>query len=187
MANITDEELVGYRTEIAELAETKRALDQVCIQYKALSKDAEELREALKDCVRDLKHIAGSRPERFASLHKANVVLAPRPQPVATGNEGVKGYLKWAALHKAERFLALMARVAPKQVFADVTHRDAMMTREEVEAEMRERGIPVELLNSIMKAPVELDWDEDPDPYNSMKDVTPVSTNGGDTEGNGTG
>jgi hypothetical protein len=105
---------------------------------------------------------------------------------IGTGEEGVKGYLKWAALHKSERFLALMARLAPKQVFADVTHHDAVMTREEVEAEMRERGIPVELLNSIMKAPVELDWDEDPDPYGLMKNVTPVSTNGGGTEGNGT-
>jgi hypothetical protein len=122
-----------------------------------------------------------------AAAETGFVAKDEKGQPVATGNEGVKGYLKWAALHKAERFLALMARVAPKQVFADVTHHDAVMTREEVEAEMRERGIPVELLNSIMNAPVELDWDEDPDPYNSMKDVTPVSTNGGDTEGNGTG
>ena len=81
---------------------------------------------------------------------------------IGTGEEGVKGYLKWAALHKAERFLALMARVAPKQVFADVTHHDATMTIEEVEAELRDRGIPVEMLQSLLKAPVELDWDEAP-------------------------
>jgi len=97
---------------------------------------------------------------------------------IGTGEEGALGYLKWAAIHKPDRFIALMARGAPKQIFTDVTHRDAVMTREEVEAEMRERGIPVELLNSIMKAPVELDWDEDPDPYGSMKNVTPVGTNG---------
>ena len=31
----------------------------------------------------------------------------------------------------------------------------------------------MELLDSLLKAPVELDWDEDPDPYHLMKDVTP--------------
>jgi hypothetical protein len=66
-----------------------------------------------------------------------------------------------------------MARVAPKHVFADMTHRDAPMTSEDIEAELRERGIPVEMLQSLLKAPVELDWDEDPDPYHLMKDVAP--------------
>jgi hypothetical protein len=108
-------------------------------------------------------------------------------QMVGTGEEGVKEYLKWAAIHKAERFIALMARVAPKHVFADVTHRDAVMTSEEVEAELRERGIPVEMLQSLLKAPVELDWDEDPDPYHLMKEVTPASTNGTGTNGADTG
>jgi hypothetical protein len=38
---------------------------------------------------------------------------------VATGKGGTLKYLEWCAVHKIERFLALMARVAPKQVFAD--------------------------------------------------------------------
>ena len=42
-------------------------------------------------------------------------------------------YLEWAAVHKAERFIALMSHVAPKQVFADVTHHDNSMTDEEIE------------------------------------------------------
>jgi hypothetical protein len=68
----------------------------------------------------------------------------------------------WAAVHKPERFITLLARVAPKQVFADVTHRP-VLTSAEVEAELRERGIPVELLDSLLAAPDELDDDEEPD------------------------
>jgi hypothetical protein len=106
---------------------------------------------------------------------------------VATGEGGAKGYLKWIGINKPDRFVALMARVAPKHIFADVTHEDAVMTSEEVEAELRERGIPVEMLQSLLKAPVELDWDEDPDPYHLMKEVTPASTNGTGTNGADTG
>jgi hypothetical protein len=97
---------------------------------------------------------------------------------VATNKGGAQGYLEWAAVHKAERFITLLAHVAPKKVFAEVTHR-ARKTSAEVEAELRERGIPVELLDSLLAAPEELDDDEDPDPYGLMKDVTPAKA--GDT------
>jgi len=43
------------------------------------------------------------------------------------------------------------------------------MTREEAIAELRERGLPVELLEVLRKAPVRLDDDEDPDPYGRHK------------------
>jgi ribosomal protein S18 acetylase RimI-like enzyme len=92
---------------------------------------------------------------------------------VATGEGGTKGYLKWIGINRPDRFVALIARVAPKHVFADVTHRNAAMTSAEIEAELRERGLPAELLEHLLNAPEELDWDEDPDPYNLMKDVTP--------------
>jgi DNA-directed RNA polymerase specialized sigma24 family protein len=48
----------------------------------------------------------------------------------------------------------------------------------EIEAELREIGLPVELVEHLRKVPEELDWDEDPDPYGMMKDVTPPA---GDT------
>jgi hypothetical protein len=42
-----------------------------------------------------------------------------------------------------------MARVAPKHVFADVTHHDdGLLTGAEVEAELIERGLPLDLLQS---------------------------------------
>jgi hypothetical protein len=64
----------------------------------------------------------------------------------ATGEGGVKGYLRWIGINRPDRFVALMAHVAPKQVFADVTHHDNSMTDAEIEAELRERGLPVDLL-----------------------------------------
>lgn len=70
---------------------------------------------------------------------------------VATGKGGTLKYLEWAAVNKSECFLALMARVAPKQVFADITRRSAK-TVEEIEAELRDRGLPLDLLDHLMKA-----------------------------------
>jgi hypothetical protein len=106
---------------------------------------------------------------------------------VATGEGGAKGYLKWIGLNKPERFVALMARVAPRHVFADVTHHDDdSMTAAELEAELIDRGLPLDLLPMLLKYPEDdrLDPGEDPDPYHMMKDVTPASTNGGATNGN---
>jgi hypothetical protein len=91
---------------------------------------------------------------------------------IGTGEEGVLGYLiKWAAIHKADRFIALMARGAPKHVFADVTHHDKSMTDEEIEAELIDRGLPLDLLPMLLNVPedTQLDDDEDPDPYRLFK------------------
>ena len=82
---------------------------------------------------------------------------------IGTGEEGTLGYLKWAAIHKADRFIALLSRGMPQHVIADVTPR--VLTRTEVEAQLKERGLPVGLLEHLRKAPVELDFDEDEDPY----------------------
>jgi hypothetical protein len=95
---------------------------------------------------------------------------------VATGEGGVKGYLRWIGINRPDRFVALMAHVAPKQVFADVTHHDDSMTDAEIEAELRERGLPVDLLPFLLKLPVDetLQEGENPDPYGlKLKDVTP--------------
>ena len=68
----------------------------------------------------------------------------------ATGEGGIKGYLKWIGIHKAERFVALMSHIAPKQVFADVTHRNDALTKDEIEAELRDRGLPLDLLPMLL-------------------------------------
>jgi hypothetical protein len=83
---------------------------------------------------------------------------------------GSRSYLMWAAINRPDRFISLMSRVAPKQVFADVTH--SILTQAETEAQLRERGLPVELLEHLRKAPVIRDLDEDDDPYRLNDDVT---------------
>jgi hypothetical protein len=93
---------------------------------------------------------------------------------VATGEGGVKGYLRWIGINRPDRFVALMAHVAPKQVYADVTHHDGSMTDTEIEAELRERGLPTDLLPFLLKLPVDeaLQDGEESDPYH-LKDITP--------------
>jgi hypothetical protein len=54
-----------------------------------------------------------------------------------------------------------------------VTH--SVLTRAETEAQLSERGLPVELLEHLRKAPVVLDLDEDEDPYGLNGDITDAS------------
>ena len=95
---------------------------------------------------------------------------------IGTGVDGCEGWLMWLCLYEPRTYAALLARILP--YFADVTHRRGPTTDEEIEAELREIGLPVELVEHLRKVPEELDWDEDPDPYGMMKDVTPPA---GDT------
>jgi len=66
-------------------------------------------------------------------------------EPVSTGDEGVKGYLKWAAVHQPARFLAMLTRILPMQINAkterpgsqpDVRYR----TFAEVKADLKAAG-----------------------------------------------
>jgi hypothetical protein len=68
-----------------------------------------------------------------------------------------------------------MSRIAPKHVIAQVTH--SIMTREETDAELKDLGLPSELIEHLRLAQQELDYDEDPDPY-KMVDVTPSDDTG---------
>ena len=101
---------------------------------------------------------------------------------IGTGEEGIKGYLKWAAINRADRFLGLISRVIPLHITTDLTHR--MLTREEAEIELLQLGLPPNLLESLraehLKMPPErLDDDEDEHPYTPKTiDVTPESGTG---------
>jgi hypothetical protein len=66
-----------------------------------------------------------------------------------------------------------MARVAPKHVFADVTHDDGAMTKDEIEAELKDRGLPVDLLPLLLKISEDevLDPDENPDQFRTMSSL----------------
>jgi hypothetical protein len=52
---------------------------------------------------------------------------------------------------------------------------DDTLSREETLAQLRQRGLPEELITYLRKAPEVLDDGEDPDPYH-MRDVTPDGT-----------
>jgi hypothetical protein len=76
--------------------------------------------------------------------------------------------LRYCGAFETRTYLALLARVIPYHIIAAEPDRP-IMTREEAIAELRERGIPVEMLEVLRKAPVRLDDDEDPDPYGRKK------------------
>jgi hypothetical protein len=100
-------------------------------------------------------------------------------EPIGSGDEGIKGYLKWAALYKADRFLGMISHITPPHVSTDFTQPTTKetLTYEETVAQLRERGLPPELINHLRKAPPGANdlWPgENPDPY-GMKNVTPKS------------
>ncbi len=76
-------------------------------------------------------------------------------EPVSTGDEGMKGYLKWAAVHQPARFLAMLTRILPMQINAktespgfqpDVRYRSFA----EVRADMRAVGYSEEKIESLI-------------------------------------
>jgi hypothetical protein len=75
-------------------------------------------------------------------------------EPIGTGEDGCKGYLKWLALHEPRTYAALMARILPYYVSVDLP--DDIMSHEETLAELRERGLPIELIQFLRKAPTRL-------------------------------
>jgi hypothetical protein len=49
----------------------------------------------------------------------------------------------------------------------------------EIEAQLKELGLPLGLIEHMQTAPAPLDLDEDPDPYGLMKDVSVPSDDTG--------
>jgi len=70
--------------------------------------------------------------------------------------------------------MALLARILPFYISAETPKQ--ILTHDETLAELRERGLPIELLEHLRKAPEILDDDENPDPYGIMQNVTPNDT-----------
>ncbi len=75
---------------------------------------------------------------------------------VPTGDDGVKGYLKWAAVHQPARFLAMLTRTLPMQINAktertgfprDVEYR----TFAEVAADLRASGFSDEKIEMLVE------------------------------------
>jgi hypothetical protein len=68
--------------------------------------------------------------------------------------------------------MALLARILPYYVNTTEPVGPATLTHEEMLAQLRERGLPLEVIEHLRKAPEILDPGEDPDPYGLMKDIS---------------
>jgi hypothetical protein len=72
----------------------------------------------------------------------------------ATGKDGLKGYLKWAAIHRANAFLRQLGRIMPKNTITKTETRPVVRyeTAEERRAAMIERGWPPAVLQAMEDA-----------------------------------
>jgi hypothetical protein len=58
--------------------------------------------------------------------------------------------------------MALLARILPYYIVNELPDK-SIISRDEAIAQLRERGLPVELIDHLRRAPEVLDSDEDPD------------------------
>jgi hypothetical protein len=85
-----------------------------------------------------------------------------------THNGGLLGYLRWATIHETKTYLGLIARVLPFNVVQEQPE-EAILTHEQVLAQLEERGLPIDLVGVLREAPVQLDIGEDEDPFGMKK------------------
>jgi hypothetical protein len=85
-----------------------------------------------------------------------------------TSEGGLRGYLRWAAINEPKTYLGMIARVLPFNVVQEQPE-EAILTHEQILAQLEERGLPTDLVGILREAPAELDTGEDPDPFGLMK------------------
>jgi hypothetical protein len=88
--------------------------------------------------------------------------------------------VKWLAIHEPKTAAALFARVLPYFINVGMDVPD-VVSEAEMEAMLKELGLPVGLMEHMQTAPAPLDLDEDPDPYGmhadaAKKDAPDVAT-----------
>ncbi|HVX56436.1 MAG TPA: hypothetical protein VHA37_01780 [Candidatus Saccharimonadales bacterium] len=97
-----------------------------------------------------MKKIPGSgrkkgQQNKISTLLKEEIIRAA--QDIGENGDGLdelRGYLRVCARHFPKSYMHLLARVLPYQVNATVDHEHRVFrTREEIEAEMRRRGLPI--------------------------------------------
>jgi hypothetical protein len=93
------------------------------------------------------------------------------------GPGGVQGFIEWLAMYEPKTAAALFARVLPYFINVGMEVPD-VVSETEMEAMLKELGLPIGLIEHMQTAPAPLDLDEDPDPYgmdaDAAKDVTDV-------------
>jgi hypothetical protein len=96
--------------------------------------------------------------------------------PVPTGRRGCQGFVEWLALHEPKTAAALFARVMPYYIGSGAEVPE-VMSDVELEAQLKELGLPVGLIEHMQTAPAPLDLDELDDPY-GLKEAVPVTPDG---------
>jgi hypothetical protein len=94
-----------------------------------------------------------------------------------TGRGGVQGFIEWLTLHEPKTAAALLARVMPYFVSTD-GEMPEVVSEAELEAQLKELGLPVGLIEHMQIAPAPLDPGEDPDPYGLAKESVSSSDTG---------
>lgn len=86
--------------------------------------------------------------------------------PIATGEGGCKGFIKWLALHEPRTAAAMLVKIIP--YYVNLQMPEETMSREEMQAQLQLYGLPMDLLEHLRVdalPPEQLDPGEDPDPY----------------------
>jgi hypothetical protein len=86
------------------------------------------------------------------------------------GQGGVQGFIEWLALHEPKTAAALFARVLPYFINVGMEVPE-VVSETEMEAMLKELGLPLGLIEHMQTAPAPLDLDEDPDPYGMDADA----------------
>jgi hypothetical protein len=81
-----------------------------------------------------------------------------------------QGFVEWLALHEPKTAAALFARVMPYFIGSGAEVPE-VMSDVELEAQLKELGLPVGLIEHMQTAPAPLDLDELDDPYGLKKTV----------------
>jgi len=138
--------------------------------------DADDVREAALPTAAALLPIEQTQPVRRPDrvLRRAPAHPCPRRDRVdmqqdedgkpKRGEGGVQGFIEWLAMYEPKTAAALFARVLPYfiNVGGEVPE---VVSEAEMEAMLKELGLPIGLIEHMQTAPAPLDLDENPDPY----------------------
>ena len=106
-----------------------------------------------------------------AAMRTGFIKIDENGNRIGTGVDGCEGYLMWLCLYVPRTYAGLFARILPYYITSDVL--PPVASRAEIEAEFRELGLPMGLIEYLQKAPAPLDDDEDEDPWGLTNQVTP--------------
>jgi hypothetical protein len=93
---------------------------------------------------------------RSAAVRAGFIKLDENGNRVGSDRDGCEAYLAWAARYDHKTYLAFMARLLPRYAKSPGK---GIRSREKALAQLRERGLPEDLIDRSRKAP---EWDPDP-------------------------